>query len=53
MAYFTNFMRCCYDFEQVTLRHIFNSIKETTWLISKVMCVLLFNVFIGCSEVKK
>ena len=34
-------------------RYIFSSIKETNWLISKGMCVLLFDVFNGCSLVKK
>ena len=29
-----------------------SSIKEANWLISKGMCVLLFNVF-GCSLIKK
>ena len=32
--------------------YIFSSIKETNWLISKGMCVLLFDVFNGCSLVK-
>ena len=55
------------DFEQVILsvlnlhvlvqqfinRYIFNSIKETNWLITKAMCVLLFDVFNGCSLLKK
>ena len=34
-------------------RYIFSSTKETNWLISKAMCVHLFNVFNGCSLVKK
>ena len=34
-------------------RYILNSIKETNWLISKGMCVLLFDVFNGYSLVKK
>ena len=33
--------------------YIFRSIKETNWLISKGMCVLLFDVFKGCFLVKK
>ena len=31
----------------------FSSIKETNWLVSKGMCVLLFDVFNGSSVVKK
>ena len=31
----------------------FSSIKETNWLICKGMRVLLFDVFNGCSLVKK
>ena len=34
-------------------RYIFSSIKETNWLISKQMWVLLFDVFNRCSVVKK
>ena len=34
-------------------RYIFIPIKETNWLISKVMCVILFDVFNGSSLVKK
>ena len=33
--------------------YIFSSIKEANWFISKGMCVLLFDVFSGCSLVKK
>ena len=33
--------------------YLFSSIKETNWLISKEMCVFLFDVFNGCSVVKK
>ena len=36
----------------ITLRYI-SSIKETNWLISKGMRVLLLDVFNGCSSVKK
>ena len=32
---------------------IFSSIKETNWLISNGVCVLLFDAFNGCSLVKK
>ena len=32
---------------------MFSSIKETNRLISKGMCVLLFDLFNGCSLVKK
>ena len=53
-----------YDFELVVLsslnlhllvqqfvnHYIISSIKETNWLIGKVMCVLLFDVF---SEINK
>ena len=55
-----------YDFEQVILSilnshvllqqlinsYIFSSIKETNRLISKGMCVFLFDVFNGCSLVQ-
>ena len=33
--------------------YMFSSIKETSWLISKGMCVLLFDVFNGCYLIKK
>ena len=33
--------------------YIFSSIKETNWFVSEGMCVLLFDVFNGCSLVKK
>ena len=33
--------------------YIFSSIKEANCLISKGMCVLLFDVLIGCPIVKK
>ena len=32
---------------------IFSSIKETNWLISNGVCVLLFDAFNECSLVKK
>ena len=31
-------------------RSIFSSIKETNWLISKGICVILFDVFDGCFQ---
>ena len=63
----TSYIVLDYGFEQVILsilnlhvlvqkfinRYIFSSIKETNWFISKGMCVLLFDVFDGCSLVKK
>ena len=56
-----------YDFKQVILSilnlhwlvqqfincHIFSSIKEANWLIQKGICAILFDVFYGCSLVKK
>ena len=32
----------------IRLDHIYNSIKETNWLISKGTCGLLFYIFNGC-----
>ena len=39
--------------QQFISRYIFNSIKEKNWLINKRICVRLFDVFNGCSWVKK
>ena len=38
-----------FNFTPVNFTRVFSSIKETNWLISKGMCVFLFDVFNRCS----
>ena len=39
--------------QQFINRYIISSINETNWVISKGMCVYLFDIVNGCSLVKK